>query len=72
MRVDSSSPLAGKTLGEAAIRQSANVIVLGLKPADGSLLFNPTPETRIRAGDTLIVMGGDAQLKRLESLSGGI
>lgn len=69
VRIEANSPLIGKALGDATIRQRADVIILGVKPADGALLFNPAPETLIRSGDTLIVIGGDTQLKKLEALA---
>jgi voltage-gated potassium channel len=69
VRIEANSPLIGKSLGDATIRQRADVIILGVKPADRALLFNPTPETPIHSGDTLIVIGADAQLKKLESLA---
>jgi voltage-gated potassium channel len=69
VRLEASSFLIGKTLADAAIRERADVIVLGLKPAEGPLVFNPAPETVIRAGDTLIVIGSDASLKKLETLA---
>jgi voltage-gated potassium channel len=69
VRVDAKSMLVGKKLGDAAIRQQADVIVLGVKPVDGTLLFNPAPEAIIRASDTLIVIGSDSQLKKLEALA---
>lgn len=69
VRIEANSSLVGKTLGDSAIRQRADVIILGVKPAEGVLLFNPTPETLIRTGDTLIVIGGDTQLKKLEILA---
>jgi voltage-gated potassium channel len=69
VRIEANSPLVGKTLGDATIRQRADVIVLGVKPASGALLFNPVPETLIHSGDTLIVIGGDTQLKKLEALA---
>ena len=68
VRVDANSPLIGKALGEGSIRRHADVIILGVKPRDGGLVFNPAPETTIRSGDTLIVIGGDTQLKKLEAL----
>lgn len=68
VRVLAHSPLIGKTLADAAIRQQAGVMVLGVKPADGAMTFNPPPDARIRAGDCLIVIGGDAQLKKLEEV----
>jgi voltage-gated potassium channel len=69
VRIEAKSKLVGKTLGDASIRQQADVIILGVKPAEGALLFNPAPQTVIRASDTLIVIGADTQLKRLEALA---
>lgn len=69
VRIDAKSRLVGKKLGEAGIRQQADVIILGLKPVEGALLFNPAPEAVIRASDTLIVIGADTQLKKLEALA---
>jgi voltage-gated potassium channel len=69
VRIDAKSRLVGKKLGDAGIRQQADVIILGVKPAEGALLFNPAPEAVIRASDTLIVIGADTQLKKLEALA---
>jgi voltage-gated potassium channel len=69
VRVLPSSALAGKILRDSMIPRQAGAIVLGLKPADGALLFNPAPETVISLGDHLIVIGGDARLRKLESLA---
>jgi K+/H+ antiporter YhaU regulatory subunit KhtT len=33
------------------------------------MTFNPPPESVIQADDCLIVIGGDEQLRRLESLA---
>jgi len=70
VRVHEHSFLVGRTLSDAAIRQQAGVIVLGVKPAESSMIFNPAPETLIRTNDYLIVIGGDAQLRKLEALAG--
>jgi voltage-gated potassium channel len=69
VRVKLPSPLIGKTLGDSAIRREAGVIVLAVKPAEGSMIFNPAPETLIRANDYLIVIGADAQLRKLEAMA---
>ncbi|HET8921826.1 MAG TPA: potassium channel protein [Candidatus Acidoferrum sp.] len=69
VRIETNSSLVGKTLGDAAIRQQAGVIILGVKHTEGALVFNPAPETVIRANDTLIVIGADSHLKKLESLA---
>jgi voltage-gated potassium channel len=70
VKVGESSRLAGKKLAEGVVRQAADVIVLAVKTAAGKMVFNPAPESVIGAGDCLIVIGADDQLKRLESLAG--
>jgi len=69
VRIEAKSALVGKKLGDAAIRQQADVIILGVKPAEGALLFNPAPETVIRPSDTLIVIGADSHLRKLEKMA---
>jgi voltage-gated potassium channel len=67
--IEKTSSLIGQTLASAAIRQQAGVIVLGLKPTDGAMQFNPSPDSIIRVGDCLIVIANDTQLKKLEALA---
>jgi voltage-gated potassium channel len=70
VRVNEGSELAGKSFANSAIREHAGVIVLAVKDATGAMTFNPAPSAQIRPGDCLIVIGGDAQLKKLETLAG--
>ena len=58
MTVSPQSPVAGKDLVESQLRQRFNIIVIGIKKADGKLLFNPKSEAVLEAGDTLILVGG--------------
>ncbi len=60
------SPFAGKIITETGIRQQYGVIVVAIKRKGGRMAFNPTHDTVLEAGDTLIVMGEAAQLDRLE------
>ncbi|MGD0956216.1 MAG: potassium channel protein [Candidatus Acidiferrales bacterium] len=69
VKIAGKSGLVGKKLADSAIPRQAGVIVLALKNADGKMTFNPPPESVIQADDCLIVIGGDEQLKRLESLA---
>lgn len=69
VRVSEGSGLAGKSFADTAIREQAGVIVLAVKDAAGAMTFNPAPTDLIHAGDCLIVIGGDAQLRKLESLA---
>jgi voltage-gated potassium channel len=64
-----SSALVTQTIGSPAIRQQAEVIILALKPVNGTMKFNPPADTVIRGGDCLIVIADDAGLKRLEALA---
>jgi voltage-gated potassium channel len=69
VKIAGKSNLVGKKLGDSEIPRQAGVIVLALKNADGKMTFNPPPESVIQADDCLIVIGGDEQLRRLESLA---
>ncbi len=68
--VGSSSPLLGLPLKDTGIRQQLNLILVAIKRADGELLFNPTPQTAIQAGDTLIAVGLRSNLEALEKMLG--
>jgi len=69
LKITDKSALVGKKLADSAIPRQAGVIVLALKSADGKMTFNPPPESVIQADDCLIVIGGDEQLRLLESLA---
>ena len=62
------SPLVGVALKDSGLRQQLNLIVVAIKRADGEMLYNPTPDTRILAGDTLIVLGLRQNLEKLEDM----
>ena len=61
------SPLAGKSLGEAAIPQETGLVVIALQAGGsaGGQIYNPGPETRLSAGDVMIVLGKEEQVQRL-------
>lgn len=63
LKVDARSPLAGKTLEEAAIRQQTGASVIAVI-RDGKAYPNPQPGETIRAGDTLMVIGDRDQVSR--------
>ena len=67
--ISGKSNLVGKKLGDSEIPRQAGVIVLALRNSEGKMIFNPPPESVIHADDCLIVIGGDEQLRRLESLA---
>jgi voltage-gated potassium channel len=63
--ISKESPLSGRTLEEARVRQNYGLIVLALKKSAGGMLFNPEGNTRVESGDVLIAMGRRDQLKRI-------
>lgn len=59
------SPLAGKSLREAHIRDSTGALILALLESSGEFIMNPPPETVLCAGQILISIGTETQLKAL-------
>jgi hypothetical protein len=62
--------ITGRTLAELRLRDEG-VLVLGIVRGDGSYLGVPTKETRIDAGDTLILYGRDAVFAELSARPSG-
>lgn len=58
----------GKTLGEMLGQRALGIIVLAIRKSDGQMVFNPPTDTRIYAGDFLIVMGEQPKLQNLEKM----
>ena len=59
------SPLAGKSLRETHIRDSTGALILAMRDAAGDFTTNPPPEMVLCAGQILIAIGTEAQLKAL-------
>ena len=65
------SPLTGKTIKESNIRQKTNAIILAIKRSSGEMIFNPSADTQIQDGDTLIVLGKKEDLDVLDKIARG-
>jgi len=65
--VNSSSDLINVMLKDSGIRQQFNLIIIAIKKPDGSMLFNPSYETVIEVGDTVIAVGQEGNLQKLEN-----
>jgi len=65
--VGAGSALANRSVVEANLRQKYGVIVIGIQREDSRMEFNPEPDTAIRAGDRLVVLGRPESLKRLDA-----
>ena len=65
LRVGEASRLNGVTLMDSGIRQEMNIIIVAIRKAAGEMVFNPSSQTRIEAGDTLIALGHSKELEQL-------
>lgn len=66
--VGQGSMIDGRTLKEADFRQRFDAIVVSImKHESHNLSFNPGPDVRIDAGDTLIVMGSSEMIAKLRT-----
>lgn len=66
VHIEANSPLVGRTILAAGIRQRFGVIVIAIKRDGGAMEFNPAPEAVVRAGDELVVLGQPDSVKALE------
>jgi len=62
------SKLINVQLKDSGIRQNYNLIIIAVKKPDGSMLFNPSFETAIMPGDTVIAVGEEKNLQKLEAV----
>lgn len=66
--VSPSSELVNVMLKDSGIRQRYNLIIIAVKKSDDSMLFNPSFEAVIESGDTVIAVGEEENLKKLEKI----
>ncbi|MBT8342810.1 MAG: TrkA family potassium uptake protein, partial [Desulfatitalea sp.] len=66
--VASGSRLNGLMLKDSGIRQQYNLIIVAIKSHDDQMLFNPSFEAQLKAGDTVIAVGEPGNLKKLEAV----
>jgi K+/H+ antiporter YhaU regulatory subunit KhtT len=69
--VPKDSTVADRTIGELRIGERTGAIVLAFRTRDGKFDTTPSANDRLRAGDTLIVLGSREQITRLEALMHG-
>ena len=66
--VNPSSVLVNVMLKDSGIRQRFNLIIIAIKKLAGNMLFNPSFEAIIEAGDTMIAVGQEKNLQKLEKI----
>jgi K+/H+ antiporter YhaU regulatory subunit KhtT len=65
------STIAERTIGDLKIGERTGAIVLAIRTMEGNFDTTPSADDRLRAGDTLIVLGSRSQIERLEELLRG-
>jgi voltage-gated potassium channel len=63
--VSPNSRYIDQTLKDSRIRQELNLILIAIKQIDGTMMFNPSFETRLEAGTTVIAVGHPENLALL-------
>ena len=71
VKVGEKSSLNGVALIDSGIRQKLNVIFVAIRKKDGEMVFNPSSQTLIEAGDTLISLGKGNDLEELSRMLKG-
>ncbi len=68
--IQEGSPLDGLLLKDARIQEQTGLVVVAIHNNDGSFLCNPPEDTRIGAGDALLVIANHGQLQALHKQTG--
>jgi voltage-gated potassium channel len=66
--VSENSGLTNIPLKDSGIRQDFNLIIIAIKKPDGTMLFNPSFEAAFRPDDTVIAVGEEENLQKLEKI----
>jgi len=66
LNVPDTSKIAGKTLGEAQVRQKSGAHIAAIRKADGKFNLQPMADSKIESGDILVALGTPKQLDLLQ------
>ncbi len=64
IHISPKSKIINIMLKDSGIRQKHNLIIIAIKKKDGEMLFNPSFETFMEEGDTVVAMGRASHLKK--------
>ena len=62
------SSLIGKNLIDSHLRKDYGVIIVAIKKRSGDMVFNPTPSEKLEAGDVIVVIGKQEDMKRMNAV----
>ncbi len=67
-RVEEGSPVDGREVAESGVRDASGASILAIHRADGTMVFNPAPETPIETEDLCLVLGTHEQISAASRL----
>jgi TrkA domain protein len=70
LKVEAQSKLAGKTIAELGVRKKTGASIIAIL-RDGVAVPNPQADTRLEAGDTLVVVGSREQVSAFLAFARG-
>jgi len=70
IRIPDGCRYVGENLAGSGFRKDTGIIIVGIKKANGKMVFNPDSHTRIEGRDTLIVLGEPGAIQKLEGMVG--
>ena len=72
LEVEAVSSLVGKKLSQTNIRSELDIVVVSIRRSSGEIVFNPSGDAVIEAGDMLIAIGNSESLIKLNTLARGL
>jgi voltage-gated potassium channel len=70
VEVHDGSALAGSSVRDARLHEGAGALLLALRQQSGGFRTNPDPDTRVRPGDVVIVIGTAGQIDAVRRAAG--
>ncbi|MFL5560386.1 MAG: cation:proton antiporter [Gemmatimonadaceae bacterium] len=67
-RVEDGSAVCGRELLESGVRDGSGASILAIHRADGTMVFNPSPDARIFADDLCLLLGTHEQISAASGL----
>jgi voltage-gated potassium channel len=71
LEVEAGSTLIGLRLSETNIRSELDIVIVSIRRSHGEIVFNPSGDAKIEAGDMLIAIGRAEALAKLTALAHG-
>jgi voltage-gated potassium channel len=61
------TPVHGKSIAELGVKQTCGIIIIAVKQPETEMVFNPDPKLALHAGDMVVVIGHDHELRQFET-----